>query len=248
MPIGYLDECYYCGYLSLVKTYLDCQLPEEAATTLTRYQKLRGYNLDLEALSSYERVRYIRPPITMNFQQQFLLVDIPETAEFSLVNTLFPETKKVKERKYYLPQDYTAKVWSNFFTFCFIKNPWQRMVDLYHGWCNQNPDVQTSFSQFCHNFPQQYPPDSYYTKQQADFVYRSGNRIDFIGKVENLEQDLNFICERLKIKRAKFTQDLSADKPEKHYSSYYDRATKALVADYFSHDIELGDYQFYGSC
>jgi hypothetical protein len=66
--------------------------------------------------------------------------------------------------------------------------------------------------------------------------------IDFIGKIENLQNDFNTICDNIGIPRKPLTQRNKSK--HDHYSKYYDKETRDIVASRFAEDIEMFGYKF----
>lgn len=245
LPYGYLDRSYYNIYLDLAKLHLDREQQGAAEIVLNRYRQLRGYNLSLEALQNPQK---IEPPTTMNNHKQLVFIHIPKTAGSSIIEALFPELKGQwgRYRSHYLPQEYTTELWVNYFTFCFIRNPWDRMVSLYHywKWCNSytnHDQAFISFEEFCLSFPKAMA-NTRHRYRQIDFISRNGQKVDFIGKFENLEDDFKFICNKFSFSAS--LNHLIPSKRNKDYQSYYNRATRDFISSYFSEDIQLGNYKF----
>ncbi|MDZ7820399.1 MAG: sulfotransferase family 2 domain-containing protein [Candidatus Marinimicrobia bacterium] len=65
---------------------------------------------------------------------------------------------------------------------------------------------------------------------------------DFIGKFENLEQDLNTLSSRLSVSIENLS--LINESNHDHYREYYDEETKHLVAEAYRKDIKLFNYRF----
>jgi hypothetical protein len=118
------------------------------------------------------------------------------------------------------------------------------MVSLYHFWYG-DAKQEISFKEFCLNFPESIPSDIgyYHQYKQVDFLYRHDQKIDFIGKFENLADDFKFICDRFDVNIS--LPHLIPSKREKDYTAYYDEETRDFFADYFAEDVRLGNYQFY---
>ena len=66
--------------------------------------------------------------------------------------------------------------------------------------------------------------------------------VDFVGRYENLQDDFNFVCDKIKIPRI----NLSYVNRTKHgvYSGYYDDETKKIIAEKTKIDIEKFKYEF----
>ena len=147
----------------------------------------------------------------ISHKYQYIFIHIPKTAGTSIkkhLNSLRPETD------YQSPEDplenfghnklsyYESKYKNteNFYKFCFIRNPYDRMVSLYK-YAKKYIQLDYSFLDFC-NFVNQgqtftnnilweehYEPQSNYISDQ----------INFIGRIENLNHDFAKICNDLSI-------------------------------------------------
>ena len=81
------------------------------------------------------------------------------------------------------------------------------------------------------------------------FDFFCKNEINFVGKYENREEDLNFIS-----KTVGFKIDLNIhigdhnrenfSRKTKHYTEYYDEETKQIIAEKYAKDIEYFNYEF----
>lgn len=183
-------------------------------------------------------------------ERKFIFIHIPKTAGSAVTITLFPELKEKwgTYKGHFLPDEYDQETWDSFFSFCFIRNPWDRMVSLYHYWNDGKyeglPKLNISFADFCLNFPNFILPSAFYHRQpQVDYVYGKNKKVKFIATFENLNSDFKLICEHIGIE-APVLPHFIPNTREKNYALYYNQETKDFVSEYFAEDIKLGNYQF----
>lgn len=137
---------------------------------------------------------------------------------------------------------YGDSVWNNYFTFSFVRNPWDRVIswikyrdkrrNLYGGRLNSSIIKKEVESPFFSN-------NSYFNLLSFD---SSGGSIDFIGKVENLQEDFNTFCDKVGTPQQKLPHKNKTK--HKHYTEYYDDETKSIVAKKYAKDIEYFNYEF----
>ena len=151
--------------------------------------------------------------------------------------------------------------WDEYFKFSFVRNPWDRMVSLCK-YGNFHPreanrtygcDIKSGTLNMRNYFkkfptgreidPRTLSADDNFSDPISNSVYFNilNEEIDFIGKFENLQTDIQYVAERVK-------RNIKLQKKEtsnhRHYSSYYDESTKKLVEDTYAYDIEKLKYQF----
>ena len=139
-------------------------------------------------------------------------------------------------------------VWDEYFTFAFVRNPWDWLVSLYHymmekegHWQHQEIAELGGFDRYIERICRGRD------KGQSKFVIGKDGReiiIDFIGRFERLQEDYEKICARLEVRAIKLRKVNYSQ--HKDYRTYYDERLKELVAKTFAEDIERFGYEFDG--
>lgn len=132
------------------------------------------------------------------------------------------------------------EVWDGYFKFCFVRNPWDRLVSHYYWKFKSEPR----------------PAFSEYMKSEVPLLLRRSGfdlytidgevAVDRVCRYENLTQELEEvrtqlgIPEELVLPRAKS----GYRKDRGNYRDLFGQEEKAMVADLFSDEIKLFGYEF----
>lgn len=131
------------------------------------------------------------------------------------------------------------EVWRDYFTFCFERNPWDKVLSHYR------------FLKGRELIPADWDFDDYLIggEMPRDIRLYASNgvpQVDFIGRYETLERDLAHalrmagVTAEIALPRAK-----AGFRPEgAHYSAYYNEAQRDVVASHFAEEIALHGYRF----
>lgn len=87
--------------------------------------------------------------------------------------------------------------YSNFFSFCFERNPWDKVVSHYYYWLYQKgaePD-ELSLSEFIESATHRISNWDRYTNEKDEII------VDHVAKFENLEDELEMICRKIGVSR-----------------------------------------------
>ncbi len=150
----------------------------------------------------------------------------------------------------------TKKQLDDCFIFSFVRNPFDRLVSSYHyltsekGPNNDDKEVGEKLSKDFKTFVKKelafyLPGGGYSPSGQTHFTpmhwYIDGY-YDFIGKVENINEDFKRVCD--KSGRDRIELPIINKSNHKHYTEYYDEETKQIVAEKYAKDIEYFGYKF----
>jgi hypothetical protein len=138
-----------------------------------------------------------------------------------------------------------AESFNRYFKFAFVRNPWDRLVSEYnfllerpaHG-RHKKVKKLGSFKQFIH---MQIPRnDAYQINMLCD--HEGKLLMDFVGKIENLEEDWQTVCTNIGIPHQELQRKNATQ--HSHYQDYYNDETRKLVGRHWSREIELFGYTF----
>jgi len=160
---------------------------------------------------------------------------------------------KAKEYKQKYPEEF-----QNYFKFSFTRNPFDRLVSAFHHLSSTKftndyhklvyekivSRYEGNFDYFCRDFVK---TDNIYEivhlHPQKDFILdnNDNNLLDFVGKLEMLNSDLNYVRSRI---RWSGHVDYRLKSKHKHYSSYFSAITRNIVEEVYAIDLQRFKYSF----
>jgi len=184
----------------------------------------------------------------INHEHKFIFIHINKcggTTIDELFTGEFQGHTKAFEYKKLNPNEF-----DNYFSFTFVRNPWDRVVSFYHyqikrGWDFYPFDETIPFKKFVKNWLKQMPAQtSLNTHPCYDWISDKDDNllVDFIGRFENFQEDFNVVCDKIGIPHQKLPHKNKSK--HKHYTEYYDDETKQIVAEKYAKDIEYFGYKF----
>jgi hypothetical protein len=138
----------------------------------------------------------------------------------------------------FIKDNISPDIWDSYFKFCFERNPWDKVISDYY-W---NLHMRRIGNANLHEFVM-------CNKMVSDFgKYTINNEIavDFIGKYENLEQDLEFVRDKLRLPD-KIDLPYAKSGIRKDYSPYqkvFSEEERRKITEVFSKEICTLGYSF----
>ena len=128
-----------------------------------------------------------------------------------------------------------------YFKFGCVRNPWDRMVSLYHHMSTvtkRHPDnPEKRKIQFNGTFEQ-----FVITSNPGSTDYSA---LDYVIRYESLQHDFDIVCDHLNIDHMKLPcVDYNTGRPSRDYKSYYNESSRHIVAKKYAKDIERFEYKF----
>lgn len=149
----------------------------------------------------------------------------------------------------YFGSDATAKecidifgedIWDEYFTFAFVRNPWDRMWSWYRYLIDCRVLTgNTSLRDWILNY------DFRGKMRQTDYILDKNGNICFkhIGRYENLKEDFEIVCENLNFIKGELPE-INRSSNRTPYYEFYDLETKDLISKLFEKEIDLLEYEF----
>lgn len=190
--------------------------------------------------------------------KRFIFVHVPKTAGTSLSAALtpfgwswlqHPHTKHETITEFH---QRTFGLFRCYFSFGFVRNPWDRALSAYHFVRAQTdkpvPDNLTSFERFLADIESGagWTQSFKLVSSQAGFLLsRAGQpAVDFIGRYEHLQRDIARVEARLGLSIR--LSHLNATPTRAHYSQFYTVPLAEAVARLWHADTEAFGYEFEG--
>lgn len=171
----------------------------------------------------------------ISLKHKFVFVRITKTASTTIKRMLekYHSYKSLNLRHTKLDKITIANS-DNYFKFAFTRNPWDRFVS---GMKYAYNDVSKK------KMIEILNGRCWITKSQYPYVFHENKKVlDYIGKVENLQNDFDYVCNKIGIPSQELPHRNKST--HNHYTEYYDDETKEMVAKHFEEDIKLFNYKY----
>ena len=218
-------------------------------------------------------------------KNKFLFLRIPKSAGRSIALQIRPfcEQPKPADSLLYTKQPKIGWIchhWSyeeivryrpyvaDYFSFAFVRNPWDRLHTYCHGLYLKQWPGRTNrkhFSKYLNKLIKKKldvneivktKPDArigyfcFFNFQQIQFLTSDSSTnsdkisVDFIGRFENIQQDFRNAMDRFNLDGCKLKNIIGKRKSKRHYSQDYTQESVDMIAKQFKEDIEYFKYSY----
>ena len=197
--------------------------------------------------------------ISYSNENKFVWFHTPKCGTRSMIEFLKKHTKLELNEASAVEVEHKIEIenFSSYFKFTFVRNPWSRLVSCWSSKIRRDrkpkgDDRDYYYRQFGPILGCTFPEFVRYLDRESNVFrdphwhplssYLPMHELDFVGKVENLKEDLYIVCDKIGIPREELPHKNKTK--HKHYTEYYDEETKQIVAEKYAKDIEYFGYKF----
>jgi chondroitin 4-sulfotransferase 11 len=185
-----------------------------------------------------------------------IFVHIPKCAGVSVANALYGNGAGGHATFDDYLRVFEPRAMLQYFKFTVVRNPWDRLVSAFHFlkgggfkpadrvWADAELGAYDTFDDFVRRWVNDTNIWKWYHFQpQYHYMIERRQKIalDFIGMVENIDEDFAYIANRVGVD-CSLPQTNRSDHSQ--YTEYYCSTTKQIVADVYRRDISLLGYSF----
>ena len=188
-----------------------------------------------------------------------IFIHIPKAAGISICRALFGNlggghTPIKKYELIYSKSDFNQR-----FKFTVVRNPWDRVVSAFYflkeggfgdedpKWIDEHINSHKDFESFVKNgLASEAVQEKLHFKPQISFLQNDLGEIpiDFIGKFENLNDDLATISKNLGFEANLDHNNKTQGRKGKSYRDYYNKKTREIIKEIYQIDIKYFEYEF----
>jgi len=187
-----------------------------------------------------------------------IFIHIPKTAGVSVCKILYGVDiiGHAKLRHYQIVFNHRA--FSSYFKFCFVRNPWDRLYSAYRflmlggwheadrKWAEYNLHKFSSFEDFVLNgLADKSILSEVHLQPQYPYImnfYTRKSGMDFIGRFERLNEDFDFVANKIGVQASLTHQNSSGNDVD--YREMYSLKMRMVVEHFYGRDIHIFNYQF----
>lgn len=191
--------------------------------------------------------------LVVSHKSKYVYYSVPKTATTSIKKYLEKYTS-IDIGSFALENGYNIEYnneWNNYYQFAFVRNPWDRVLSCFldktkqcigKSWALEYYKIyyDCSFEEF---IEQLNGKNIVYDGHLMPQTMLINNHVNFIGKFENLNQDLSIVQKILSLPQEDMPYENTTC--HEHYSQYYNKLTRDKVYYLYKEDIERFNYEFY---
>jgi hypothetical protein len=145
-----------------------------------------------------------------------------------------------------LKKQFSPQIWNTSLKFTIVRNPWDRVVSMFHHSGIKEQIGNMKFSSFCERLANPPLRTSLERHHTAPLMYQlvlDGKFIpDIVLRFETLRKDFENLCDRLRWPHKKLPHFCPSKR--EHYREYYTHKTKKIVAKIYKEDIAYFKYHY----
>ena len=174
-------------------------------------------------------------------EKNIIFIHIPRTSGTSIESNLGVNLDKMKSQKHLRASQIKNLAgetgWLNAFKFSIVRNPWERVISLYNqkAFASINAISKKSLYYFLKNYEPKSWENGYTCSDYID------EKIDFIAKFEERENDLTYLSEKIGINLLNNKHERKGEKRKK-WELFYNEKTFEIVSKLYKKDIKRFDY------
>ena len=202
--------------------------------------------------------------------KQFAFVHISKTGGSSIRRALSPWSvpydslggdtsclfKHAKAHSTYVEfRDCYSASFDQFYTFAVVRNPFERLVSLYHYWRGRNKTTPHPYDNGLDTLAKNlsfhewlrksvpYSETNRHIGPQSPWIMQDGKIVvDYVGRFERLHESFDVICETLELGEV----SLPHLRRTRHgiYRGYYDSYSRSIIESEYADDLERFGYRW----
>ena len=189
------------------------------------------------------------------YKSKTIFIHIPKIAGTSLVKAIYGNMSKEGHRKISFYQEILGREIEEYFTFCFVRNPYDRLYSSFKFLENGGMNIHdrnafeiylSSYKDFedfvINGLDKEIINKITHFIPQTDFICSRKGKVlvDFVGRYEDLISDVNILSDKLR-KEITLTP-LNVNKNKESYQKVYTNVMKNIVKEIYKNDFDILDY------
>ncbi len=191
-------------------------------------------------------------------ERRAIFVHIPKCAGTAVCRTLFGQDKVTHRSVAKYQLIFSPEEFNSYFKFTVVRNPWDRLVSAYHfmkggggtsgdqKWAEKYLLPYANFDTFVTQALRLPEVQSrHYFRPQYSYICLPGSTqplVDYIGRVENLQQALDHICSQLGMDQHQIQRVNTSQRG--NYQEYFNSDTRDIASQVYAEDLQLFGYEY----